>query len=284
MTSDPQLVLETAMLAARAGGQLAVARLAKPGPEKYKGPRDTVTGAVLEVQERIVDVIRQQFPDDHFLLEEATGPQDERADPLWIIDPIDGSMNFRHGLPLFSISICYRSGGLYRVGVVYDPNRDEMFHAISGGAAYLNGRIITVDQFSDGREAWEQAFVGTDWRGDNEAIRKALRLARFVAGETFQLIVLGAPSLGLCYVAAGRLHAYYGLEHLKLWDVAAAAVILKAAGGIITDVEGASWEHAQLGYLASNNVVHGWLNRLATTILGLGSEDPPLPARRGAKV
>jgi myo-inositol-1(or 4)-monophosphatase len=284
MSPDLQQVLDTAILAARTGGQLALDRLGKPGFEKHKGPRDVVAGAVLDVQARIVEVIRQQFPDDHFLLEEAEAPQDEQADPLWIVDPIDGSLNFLHGLPLFAVSIAYREGGNYRVGVVYDPSRDEMFYAVNGNGAFLNGRPIQVDAFSDGREAWEQAFVGTDWRGDTEAIRKALRMARFEAGETLQLIVLGSPALGMCYVAAGRLHAYYGLEHLKLWDVAAAGLILREAGGILTDVEGASWEHAKLGYLASNNVVHGWLNRLAITVLGLSAnEQAEVLAKRGAR-
>jgi len=282
MTRDLQHVLDTAILAARAGGQVALERLGKPGAERRKGPRDVVSDGVLQVQERIVAVIREQFPDDRFLLEEAAAPPDDLVAPTWIVDPIDGSLNFLHGIPLFAVSIAYRAGHRYQVGVVYDPCRDELFHAISGRGAFLNGRPIQVDQFSDGREAWEQALVGTDWRGDDEAIRKALRLARFVAGETFQIIVLGVPSLGVCYVAAGRLHAYYGLDHLKLWDVAAATVILGEAGGIITDVEGAAWEHAEGGYLVSNNIIHGWLNRLALTILGMSTKDPPLPARRGA--
>jgi myo-inositol-1(or 4)-monophosphatase len=284
MTRDLQLVLDTAILAARAGGQLARERLGKPGAERHKGPRDVVSDAVLEIQDRIVAVIREKFPEDHFLLEESAAPHDPQAEPLWIVDPIDGSLNFLHGLPIFAVSIAYRAQHSYQVGVVYDPCRDEMFHAISGRGAFVNGRVIQVDPFSDGREAWEQAIVGTDWRGDDAGIRKALRLARFVAGETFQLVVLGSPALGLCYVAAGRLHAYYGLDHLKLWDVAAGTIILKEAGGIMTDVEGASWEHAEGGYLASNNVVHGWLNRLALTILGMSTQDPPLPVRRGAQV
>lgn len=273
MNSDTSRVLETAVLAARTGGQLALARLGNPGYEKRKGPRDVVAGAIPEIQARIVEVIRQEFPEDHFLLEETDAVQDEQADPLWIIDPIDGSLNFLHGIPLFAVSIAYRAGGVYRVGVVYDPCRDELFHGVTGGGAFLNSRPIHVDHFSDGREAWDRAVVGTDWRGDDDEIRKALRLARYVATETYQLITLGSPALGLCYVAAGRLHAYYGLDHLKLWDVAAASVILQAAGGILTDVDGASWLHAKGGYLASNDVVHGWLNRIVTTILSLTRDD-----------
>ena len=276
MNSDTSRVLETAILAARTGGQLAVTRLGKPGYEKRKGPRDVVAGAVFDVQKSIVDVISQEFPEAHFLLEETDAVQDAQADPLWIIDPVDGSLNFLHGIPIFAVSIAYRVAGLYRVGVVYDPCRDELFHAVTGGGAFLNGHPIHVDHFSDGREAWEQAVVGTDWRGNDDELRKALKLARYVAGETFQLITLGSPALGLCYVAAGRLHAYYGLDTLKLWDVAAGAVILMEAGGIFTNIDGAAWQHAQGGYIASNNVIHGWLNRTASTILGLYRVDAQL--------
>jgi myo-inositol-1(or 4)-monophosphatase len=276
MNDDASRALETAILAARTGGQLAVARLGKPGYEKRKGPRDVVAGAVLDVQTIIVDVVQQEFPEAHFLLEEADAVQDAQADPLWIIDPIDGSLNFLHGIPIFAVSIAYRVAGLYRVGVVYDLCRDELFHAVTGSGAFLNNHPIHVDSFSDGREAWGQAVVGTDWRGNDDELRKALKVARYVAGETFQLITLGSPALGLCYVAAGRLHAYYGLDMLKLWDVAAGAVILMEAGGIFTSIEGAAWQHAHGGYLASNNVVHGWLNRTTGTILSLYHVDEQL--------
>jgi myo-inositol-1(or 4)-monophosphatase len=274
MTKETDRVLETALLAARTGGQMALARLDNPGYEKRKGPRDLTSGGILEIQAAIVDVIRQEFPDAHFLLEESDGPQDETADPLWIIDPIDGSLNFLHGIPIFAVCIAYRQAGVYHVGVVYDPCRDEMFHAVRGGHAYLNGHSIFVDSYSDGREAWKRAVVGTDWRGNDEEIRKALQLARYVAAETFQVIALGAPSLGLCYVARGRLHAYYGLEALKLWDVAAGAVILLEAGGVLTNIEGTAWQHGQGGYIASNNVIHGWLHRVSTAVLGLHHKMP----------
>ena len=274
MNRDMSRVLETAILAARTGGQLALTRLGHPGYEKQKGPRDVVAGAIPEIQASIVEVIRQEFPEAHFLIEETDAAQDEQADPLWIIDPVDGSLNFLHGIPIFAVSIGYRTAGSYRVGVVYDPCRDELFQAVMGGGAFLNSRPIHVDKFSDGREAWEQAVLGTDWRGNDDEIRKALQLARHIAMETFQLITLGSPALGLCYVAAGRLHAYYGLDSLKLWDVAGGAVILKEASGVLTGIDGAAWSLAQGGYLASNDVIHGWLNRTVTAILSVYRSNP----------
>ena len=257
MNNETTYLLETAIRAAREGGQLALSRLDHPGYRKWKGPGDLLASAVLEMQERIVEVIRQELPDANFLLEESEAAQDEGANPLWIIDPLDGSLNFFHGIPSFAISIAYRLNSTYRLGVVYDPCRDELFHAALNGGAFLNGQPIHVDKFSDGMDALHAAMVGTDWRGSTEDIKRAFQLARFVAGEVLHIQNVGAPTLGLCYVAAGRLHAYYGLEYLRLWDVAAASVILQAAGGVLTDIAGGSWLYAQEGYLATNGVIHG---------------------------
>ncbi|MFQ5856439.1 MAG: inositol monophosphatase family protein [Anaerolineae bacterium] len=256
MSGEETHLLETAIRAARAGGQLARSRLGNPGYQKWKGPRDLLAGAVLEVQARIGEVIHQAFPDHHLLVEETEAPQDEQADPLWIIDPLDGSLNFFYGIPLFAICVGYRAAGRYRVGVVYDPCRDELFQAVLGGGAYLNGQPIHVDQFADGQDAFQAAVVGTDWTGGQDEVKRAFQLARFIAGEVLHIRVLGSPALGLCYVAAGRLHAYYGLDHLKLWDVAAAAVILEEAGGTLTDIDGGLWPYAEEGYLATNSVIH----------------------------
>jgi myo-inositol-1(or 4)-monophosphatase len=261
--------LETAQRAARVGGQLAVSRLGNPGYRKWKGPRELVAEAALEIQERIVEVIRRDYPDHHFLLEEGEPPQAAQADPLWIIDPLDGSLNFFHGIPFFAVSIAFRSEGVYQLGVVYEPCRDELFHAITGQGAYLNDQPIVVDKFAEGHEAFDAAMVGSDWSGSMDEVKRALQLTRFVAPQVLHIRVLGAPSLGLCYIAAGRLHAYFGLEHIQLWDVAAGAVILQSAGGILTDIGGGPWFFATEGYLATNGLIHGSMSRALLPMLEL---------------
>ncbi len=262
-------LLRTAIRAARAGGEMALARREDPGYLRWKGPRDLQAGAVLDIQRRIVEVIQAEFPDDSFLLEETTAePQagSERsgshdpAERLWIIDPIDGSMNFNQRIPLFAVCVGYRAEGRDEIGVVYDPCNDELFHATFGGGAYLNGRPIYVDQVSDGEDAYKRALVGTDLPGSLEDRGRALFVDRTLGNEVTQLWTLGSPALGLCYVAAGRLHAYFGLT-LELWDVAAASVILQEAGGTLTDIAGGSWLFSEGGYLASNGVVHGGMLR-----------------------
>lgn len=262
-------LLETAIRAARAGGEMAMERRADPGYLRWKGRRDVQAGAVLEIQRRIVDAIQAEFPGDSFLLEETTdepiaegariGPQDG-AERLWIIDPICGSMNFNQRIPLFAVSIGCRVEGRDEVGVVYDPCNDELFQAAFGHGARVNGEPIFVDQVSDGDDAYRQALVGTDLPGDMEERKRSLFIDRTLGTEVIALWTLGSPALGLCYVGAGRLHAYFSLK-LRPWDVAAAAVILQEAGGTLTDIAGGPWGFSEGGYLASNGVVHGGMLR-----------------------
>jgi myo-inositol-1(or 4)-monophosphatase len=255
---------------------MAVSRLGDPGHQKWKGPRDVLPGAVLEIQERVVGVIRQEFPDARFLLEETATPQvhteseatkpDQRADPLWIVDPLDGSVNFFVGLPLFAVSVGCRAEGGYRVGVVHDPCRDELFQASAGGGAYLNGQRIGVSPIADTAEALRSAMVGTDWAGGDDQVKSAVQVGRFVAGQVLQIRMLGSPALGLCYVACGRLHAYYDLDYVKLWHIAAAALILQEAGGSVTDIDGEDWIYGGEGCLATNGGIHRRMWALLSSI------------------
>lgn len=263
---DDAAILETAVRAARAGGRTAMARLGQPGYLRWKGLRDVEVGAALEVQGAIVQQIGRDFPDHAILLEESEARPPEDADPLWIVDPIDGSLNFLQGLPFFSVCVAFRCESLYRVGVVYDPCRAELFQGVLGQGARLNGDPIFVQQVGEGLEAYENAVVGTDWPHSREPRAQALQIAQLMATNMLSLHVMGSPSLGLCYVAAGRLHAYFHLE-LELWDVAAAGVILREAGGILTNARGSSWLFADKGYLATNGVVHGEMVRNILPVL-----------------
>jgi myo-inositol-1(or 4)-monophosphatase len=261
--------LKTAISAAHAGGEMALARREDPGYLRWKGPRDLQAGTVLDIQKRIVDVIRADFPDDGLLVEETTsepldrgertGPEDPDA-PLWIVDPICGSMNFNQRIPMFAVCVGYRAEGRDELGVVFDPCSGELFHATFGGGAYLNGRPVFVEQVSDGEDAYRRALVGTDLPGSMEDRKRALYINRALGNQVIQLWTLGSPALGMCYVAAGRLHAYFSLT-LKTWDVAAAAVILQEAGGSLTDISGGPWHFSDGGYIASNGVVHGGMLR-----------------------
>jgi myo-inositol-1(or 4)-monophosphatase len=260
--------LEVAVRAARVGGQVALASLGKADYQRWKSHRDIVTGATLEVQEAVLSVLASETPNFGVLAEE--GPEDEQlpldAEHLWIVDPICGTLNFAQGIPYFGVSVALRTAGAIRVGAVYDPCRDEMFAATLSSHSTLNGEPIGVQQISEGYDAFEKAWIGTDWPNEQDKQDEAFKIAAIMARQIITLRALGSPALGLCDVACGRLHAYWALD-LKIWDLAAGALVLTRAGGTLTDEHGASWLFSQGGYIASNSVIHGWTLRCLQRVL-----------------
>ena len=265
-------VLEVAQQAARVGGAIAREKIDEPGQYfSWKRSRDPFVAQSLEVQNAVLATIRDSFPDHAILAEE--GPEDEEmpvgADPMWIVDPICGSLNYMHHDPAYAVSVGFLADGAWKVGVVYEPERDAMFTGIVGRPARLNGRVINVDQFADGAEAFQRAAIGIDWPGDLHARREMLTVAATLVPVVLSVRVIGSPALGLCYVAAGRLHGYSALD-LRPWDVAPAAVILESAGGTITNFSGSSWYHSpDGGYLGSNSIIHGRLLQSSQAVLAL---------------
>src|SRR6266849_4176818 len=265
---DDAARLDTAIRAAREGGRVARAHLGNPLYFKVKDSRDLLVGAAIVVQDTIRDILLGEYPEDDFLGEE--GPDDEElpvnAERLWIVDPIDGSTNFFQGLPHFGISIGYRDVDGFRVGVVYDPSRDELFSARFADGARLNGVRINVQVPGEGEDAYERSLIGTDLPGGTEGRIEGLCAATHVANRMLDLVMMGSPALGLCYVAAGRMHAYFHLK-LHLWDVAGAAVILQEAGAAFSNGTGGSWLYSDGTYLASNGRIHGGMLRLLRAAL-----------------
>jgi myo-inositol-1(or 4)-monophosphatase len=265
-------VMQVAQAAARAGGAIARAAIDAPNQHfSWKRSRDPFVAQSLEVQNAIVATIRASYPDHAILAEE--GPDDEEmpvgADPLWIVDPICGSLNYMHHDPNYAVSVGFLSDGNWQVGVVYEPERDAMYSAIDGRGARLDDRLIVVEQFADGVEAFQRAAVGIDWPGDVDARREMLTVLGTLVPTVLSVRTIGSPALGLCYVAAGRLHGYSALD-LRPWDVAPAAVILQNAGGVLTNFSGSSWYHSpDGGYVASNAIIHGRLLQSAGAVLAL---------------
>ena len=265
-------VLEVAVQAARIGGAIAQEKIAEPNQHfSWKRSRDPFVAQSQVVQDAIVARIREAFPDHAILAEE--GPEDEEmpvgADPLWIVDPICGSLNYMHRDPNYGVAVGFLADGAWQVGVVYEPERNALYSAIDGRGAYLNGRGVLVDQFADGVEAFQRAAIGIDWPGDMAARKEMLTVVGTLVPVVLSLRVIGSPALGLCYVAAGRLHGYSALD-LRPWDVAPAAVILQNAGGTLTNFEGSSWYHSSDGgYVASNSIIHGRLLQSAGAVLAL---------------
>lgn len=269
-------ILDVAIEAVRKGGAVARELLGNPGFKRWKGLGSLVVGASLQVQEAVIETLNARFPGHAVLAEEMDQRPGVGPGPTWVLDPIDGSINFSQGIPVFGISLAWWDEGSYRVGVVSDPMRDELFHATLGQGARLNGKPIVVSQFSEGIEAFQNAAVGTDWPYSLERRQESFLVARMIGSEAVSLTALGSPALGLCYVACGRLHGYYHLE-LELWDVAAAAIILAEAGALFTSATGGSWLFSEGGYVASNGIIHGWISRPIQTVMRFRSRDPMRP-------
>ncbi|MBM3153155.1 MAG: inositol monophosphatase [Chloroflexi bacterium] len=198
-----------------------------------KGVIDLVTEIDHLSEAYLLGEIRQRFPGHHVLAEES-GVSRGREEQAWFIDPLDGTVNYAHGVPLFCVSIAYAAGGTLQLGAVYDPLRDELFSAEKGCGATLNGDAIHVSS----AEALQNCLLATgfpydSWNSPRNNLDYFSRFTRLTQGVRR----LGSAALDLCYVAAGRLDGYWELT-LNPWDVAAGGLITTEAGGLVTDLEG----------------------------------------------
>ena len=222
-----------------------------------KGPADFVSSADLKAEQILRDELGRARPDYAFLMEEsghtaARQPATDTVQRRWIVDPLDGTTNFLHGLPHFAISIALEERGEIIAGVVYDPIKDEMFWAEKGAGAYLNDRRLRVS----GRGNLERALVGTGspFKGHGEAPQFLAEL-NAVIGATAGMRRWGVASLDLAYVAAGRFDAFWE-RNLSTWDTAAGIALVREAGGYVSQVEGKPFRLDSPSILAANDTLH----------------------------
>lgn len=202
-----------------------------------KDVNDYVTSVDQAVERSVVRELRKAFPDYGIISEEgyADYGDDLPTDPTWIIDPIDGTCNFIHGIPMFAVSIGLMVNRQMHVGVIYNPYMDELYTATKGKGAYLNDRRIRVSHFENEHEmviagCYPSAFE------HRQAFKKETAqqmIAKQLAGHR----ILGSAALSLAYVAAGRLDGYYHAGQ-KIWDVAAGVLLVTEAGGFVSDFSG----------------------------------------------
>ncbi len=194
---------------------------------------DLVTETDRQSEAFLLENIRRRWPEHSILAEESGAHRGDGS--LWYIDPLDGTVNFAHGVPIFSVSIAYAEGGQVRLGVVYDPMRDECFAAERGRGAFLNGRPIRVSTTANLAQALlVTGFPYDTWENPNNNLDN---FARF-AVRSHGVRRLGSAALDLCYVAAGRFDGYWEIR-LKPWDVAAGGLIAAEAGAQVTNLHGA---------------------------------------------
>jgi myo-inositol-1(or 4)-monophosphatase len=255
--------LDTAVSAARAAGTLQRERLWLEHDIAFKGESDLVTEVDRGCEELIVGAILERYPEHDILAEENVYPQ-RNSSHRWIIDPLDGTTNYAHGFPWFAVSIALEIEGEVRIGVVYHTMMNELFTAVRGEGAFLNGERIHVSSRSPLKNALLATGFPYDKSLDNENT--------FANFERFQIKArgvrrAGSAALDLSYVAAGRLDGYWECK-LKPWDVAAGFLIVEEAGGRVTDHGGSPYSIRNHRILASNGLIHGEM----TALLGEGGK------------
>jgi myo-inositol-1(or 4)-monophosphatase len=251
MTSDMRKFLDRAVELAREAGLYQRSKLWKPFVIEHKGEIDLVTEVDKKSEELIVGGLAAAFPGHDFLAEENLYP-DRSASHKWIIDPLDGTTNFAHGFPWFAVSIALEVEGEVVLGVIYHTMMDEMFTAIKGEGAWLNGSPINVST----RSPLRGSLLATGFPYDSATDRENnfAHFANFQMGGR-GIRRAGAAALDLAYVAAGRLDGFWEGK-LKPWDVAAGQLLVKEAGGRVTGFAGESYSVYNNRIVASNGLIH----------------------------
>jgi myo-inositol-1(or 4)-monophosphatase len=243
--------LEVAKAAAVRAGNILRDRISESREVAYKGEINLVTEMDRLSERIVVETILETFP-DHGILAEEEAQIKNSSGFLWIIDPLDGTTNYAHRYPSFSVSIGLERSGDVIVGVVYDPMRDELFSAARGQGAFLNGNPIAVSR----TDVLIRSLLATGFPYDR-AVNKENNLNYFNAliMASQEIRRSGSASLDLCALAAGRLDGYWELK-LHPWDVAAGSLIVQEAGGELTDFSGKRSSIRDNEILASNGRIH----------------------------
>ena len=252
MTSE----LEAALSAARRAGEVLRAGFGAKHASSYKGEVDLVT----EIDEEAERVIREELLGTYStygMLAEEGGELAGEEDARWIVDPLDGTTNYAHGLPIFCVSVALERSGEVVLGVVHDPMREETFVAEQDQGATMNGEPIKV---SDTDELI-RALIATGFPYDRAEVPEALELFGRFAVTTQGMRRLGSAALDLCYVASGRIDAYYE-RGIWPWDLAAGSVIVEEAGGKLTNYRDCALDLDGREIVASNGRLHPSIMRL----------------------
>jgi myo-inositol-1(or 4)-monophosphatase len=238
--------------AARSAGEILKEKFGKVQNIVKKGEIDLVTEADLAAEEVILEILRNHFPKDHILSEEA-GTRDGSSGRTWIVDPLDGTTNFAHGFPLFGVSIALEVNKEIVLGIVYNSFMGEFFEAQKGQGAFLNGNPIHVSNAGK----LSDALLSTGFPYDiRERSNRIFRRFQTMVISSQGVRRGGSAAVDLCYVAAGRLDAHWE-ENLKPWDTAAGAVIVLEAGGTLTTCEGLPFTPYLKSMVACTPMIHG---------------------------
>jgi myo-inositol-1(or 4)-monophosphatase len=240
---------------ARQAGQILSDGYEKDHQVNFKGLIDLVTEVDHASEAFLIAEISRLFPGHSFLAEES-GASTQQTEHLWIIDPLDGTVNYAHGVPFFSVSIAYSYRGQVMLGAIYDPMRAELYLAERGKGAWLNGRPLKVADAQNLQQSLlVTGFPYDPWDAIPNNFDYFAKLAKLSQGVRR----LGSAALDLCYIAAGRLDGYWEFS-LKAWDIAAGGLIAEEAGAIVTDIKGGpDYLQSPQSVVAASPLIHARL-------------------------
>jgi len=255
--------LEIALKAAEKGVSIVRNYMGTDFTVTEKGHNDLVTEADIVTEKEIIKFLREECPNDDILAEETANKQELSENRLWLVDPIDGTTNFTYRFPIFCVSVGLWENGQPKAAVVIEVNRNEVFTATAGGGAKLNNQPISVSSRTDPG----QALLGTGFPySDMSLVDDYIKLFRELTKNVKGIRRPGAATYDLCCVADGRFDGFYEYA-LKAWDVGAAALIVKEAGGAISDWNGGDdWLFGQR-IIAGNPSIHKYLLEMIQKII-----------------
>ena len=254
MTPPDPVFLATAVEIVLRAGEIQMSRRESGFQIDKKGTIDLVTEVDLECEKMCRAVLAERFPHHDILAEElSSGPGQPRTSRYrWVFDPLDGTTNYAHGLPVFCASLALEIDGRAEVGAIYDPTRKELFTGERGQGAFVNGTRLRV---SETRNLLDALLVTGFPYDVHEKLVPLLAMFGAFLGHARAVRRLGSAALDLCYVAAGRIDGFWE-QTLKPWDVAAGALIVEEAGGRITGMDGSRFDPAAAHLVASNGQIH----------------------------
>ena len=265
----PPLYLATAIEAVTRAGDVQLSRFGTNMRVDKKGAIDLVTEIDLKIEREFRAMIAERFPDHVVLGEEfgSSGDREAASRFCWVFDPVDGTTNYAHGLPIFCSSLALEIDGEIMVGAIYDPTRRELFTAERGNGAWLNGaplRVSTADELID------SLLVTGFHYGIQRDPEELVSLFREFITKSRAVRRLGSAALDLCYVAAGRFDGYWESK-IQPWDVAAGGLIVEEAGGRVSTIAGEPFRSRAGSVLATNGLIH---DRMLKVIAEFGERAP----------
>jgi myo-inositol-1(or 4)-monophosphatase len=266
--SIPPIYLATAIEAVVRAGDVQLSRFGTGMRVDKKGAIDLVTEIDLQIEREFRKMIAERFPDHVVLGEEFEARGDREATPpfCWVFDPVDGTTNYAHGLPIFCSSLALEIDGEPAVGAIYDPTRRELFTAERGQGAWMNGQPLRV---SSAETLLDSLLVTGFHYGIQRDPEELVSLFREFITKARAVRRLGSAALDLAYVAAGRFDGYWESK-IQPWDVAAGALIVQEAGGQVTTVAGQPFKSRAGSVLATNRRIH---ELMLHVIVGFGERE-----------